>query len=452
MHRALCCLLVLGACQPDPLIGLKPDAALPDDTDAVLQPVPDIRVTPDHLDFGAWLPACSSEPQAVWIENVGNADLDVTSIEVRGGGKLAFAMTGGVPRVLGPSEGIDATITFTPTDEVPYDQPWLEIKSTDADQPVVEVPLRGEGALTTVIEDLFLQEPADAVDVLFSIDGSGSMSDDIAALAQAFDTFITAFVALGLDYHVAVIPADPECPDFLGPVITPQTPDPRAEFTAQATKRPCGGEAAFGATMNALDPARLAGTNAGFLRPAANLAVVAISDEPEQTEGGGPLGCNPPFLSTGCLPVRTYTSWLAGLKGGNAGKVSFSGVVAPKTASLSGLIRCLDVLPAPRYHTAIQQTGGVYGQLCASNLGPFLNHLAKVAAGVDDTFALSRTPLAPDGSDLQVEVGGRSVSPGADDGYTYDPVTNTLSLHGSASPAPGEEVLVTYGASADCSN
>ncbi|MCA9573296.1 MAG: hypothetical protein KC656_35915, partial [Myxococcales bacterium] len=201
---------------------------------------------------------------------------------------------------------------------------------------------------------------------------------------------------------------------------------------------------------NALAPAKLSGPNKDFLRTDANLAVVAISDEPEQTEGQGGGTCSPPFLSFGCLPVNAYVNWLSGLKNGNAGKVSFSGVVAPKTTSLLGLISCLDVLPAPRYHAAIAKTGGVYGQLCSSNLGPFLNHLAKVAAGVDDTFTLSNDPLSTAPGDLTVEVGGVPVPPSATDGYVYDATTNSITLHGSASPEPGVEVVVTYPANGAC--
>jgi hypothetical protein len=406
-------------------------------------PSPEIEVTPTEILFGTWVPECESDPFSFFIKNLGEADLDVSSIELRGVGQLAFAAdTTSV--TLAPLETKEVQLVFTPERIATY-EPFLNVNSNDPDEPTVRVDLSGNGAFAGEHVDVFFQEPADAVDVLWSIDYSGSMSSDIQALGQSFDTFINQFVALGLDFHIAVITADPDCPEFQGPVITPQTPDPVGEFIRQTSLGGCSGEAAFGASMNALDPAMLATTNTNFLRTDANLAVVAISDEPEQTEGGGGglFGINR-------LSVSAYVNFLNGVKAGNPGKVSFSGIVAPRNTSIFGGIfgGCDIVQAAPRYHDAIQRTGGVFGNLCQLDLDPFLTHLAFVAAGIDSRFPLSKDPRTS--QPITVTVGGVTIAENGTNGYTYDAATNEIILHGNAVPDAGEPIEVIYTADASC--
>ncbi len=438
--------LLLGACDPDVKItglGTTPPDELGDDTAAQ---GPDIEVTPSLLDFGAWKPSCTSDPQTVQITNVGVSDLTLTGLEVKGGGKLSFELLDQPTTVLAGAS-VEVPVVFSPKGEAVYDAARLEIASDDPDEPIVDVDLLGEGGHITTVRDEFLQQAADEVDVLFSIDYSGSMSDDIRALGNAFDTFITAFVQLGLDYHIAVITADPDCPEFQGPVITPATADAKAEFIAQTSKGGCFAEAGFGATMNALQPAMLAGTNQDFLRDSANLAVVVISDEPEQTEAPNAiLPCEPPISAAGCLGVQTYVNFLVGLKQNNPGKVTFSGVVGPNRNSF-GLGQCDINFAARRYHNAISQTNGVWGNLCQLDLQTFLTHLASAAGGVSSTFGLSATPEA---NDFEVLVDGQPVPNSPTNGWTYDQASNTITLNGSASPGPGQVVSVAYPAQAAC--
>jgi hypothetical protein len=451
IHLAL--LVVSAACVRD--YGLTkvpetpPPEAIPEDSDPA---PPDIEVTPTMIDFGAWLRGCPSTPQLVHIENVGGSDLLLNRVELAGQGVAAFQMRGR-GHTLAPGESMDVELVFTPGRLATFNQSWVEVGSNDPVDPEVRVDLVGEGAEVALHQDSFVQNPAAAVDVLFSIDNSGSMGDDIAALGAAFDTFINSFLSLGLDFHIAVMTADPDCPNFLGPVITNQTPDAHAEFIRQTQLGACGGEAAFGATMNALAPNQLAGTNAGFLRTDANLAIVALSDEPEQTEGsgGGLFGCDPPVFTGGCLPVNSYVNFLLGLKGGDPSKVTFSGIVAPRTSALLNVFGGCDIaLPAPRYHSAISLTGGVFGNLCQVDLDPFLTHLSLVVAGVSSTFNLSLAPESTAPGDLIVEVGGVQISRGAPDGYLYDPATNSIELLGDAVPEPGQVVTISYEAEGSC--
>lgn len=405
---------------------------------------PDINVYPPLIDFGTWVPNCESDPETFVIENLGDADLTVSEITLKGVGQIAFSKTG-EPAVLAPNESMEVQVVFTPHRVAEYEFPYAEIISDDPDEGQSQVDLRGEGNHNGTAVDEFLQEPADAVDVLFSIDYSGSMSGDIQALGQAFPTFIASFVNLGLDYRIAIVTADPDCPAFQGPIITPQSADPEGEFIRQTTLgSTCGGEAAFGASMNALSSPYIDNQNANFLRADANLAVVAISDEPEQTESGGGL------LGLQRLPVSSYVNFLSGLKGGNLAKVSFSGIVLPRNTGLFSV--CGGPFGgAPRYHDAINRTGGVFGNLCQLNLDPFLQHVSLVAAGVGSTYVLSNTPLSTNPGDIVVEINGSPVAQDSVNGFSYDASTNTVELHGNSIPGGGDTVRVSYPAEGSCS-
>lgn len=448
--RLLITALLLTACERDFSVVKTPEPTVVEPIDTEPLP-PVIQVTPTSLEFGSWLRGCPSTPQTVLIENIGGSDLRVEDLTIEGQGVAAFRLNGR-RGVLAPGESMEARLTFTPGRLATFNQAWVEVSSDDPANPSVRVDLLGEGAEVALHQDSFVQNPAAAVDVLFSIDNSGSMSNDIQALGASFDTFINSFVSLGLDYHIAVMTADPDCPNFLGPVITTQTADPHAEFIRQATSGTCGGEAAFGATMNALSPAQLNGNNAGFLRTDANLAIVALSDEPEQTEsGGGLFGCDPPVFTNGCMPVGTYVNFLYGLKGGDPSKVTFSGIVAPRNTSLLGAFGGCDIaFPAPRYHSAISLTGGAFGNLCQLDLDPFLNHLSLVVAGVNSVFNLSLPPESTAPADLLVEVNGVAIQPGQNNGYTYDATNNAVELHGSAVPQAGQVVSISYQAEGSC--
>lgn len=409
---------------------------------------PEIEVSPGEINFGTWAPHCSSDPRTITIRNVGGGLLEVQDITLEGFGVMDFQLWGGRQRLAG-GESMTADVVFTPQRVANYNQLRVEVDSNDADEPVSRVDLFGESDFNGTRVDSFTGAPTDMIDVLFTLDFSSSMSEDLQDLAAAFPNFIQSFVGLGLNYRIGVITTDPNCAEFRGPVITPQTLNPQQAFIDQTSGGGCGGEAGFGATTNALSPPlSTTGANAGFLRPDANLAVIAISDEPEQTDGGGL--CEPPFMS-GCQPVNQFVNFLTGLKGGDASRVTFSAVVAPRQmGGLGQIASCRMVFGAPRYHDALQATGGVFGDLCQVDFGPFLSHLPSQVAGADYIYTLTRPPLSWWSGDIVVKVDGQLVPENQFNGFTYDPGTNSVSLHGSWQPGAGAAVTVEYPAELTC--
>ncbi len=102
-----------------------------------------LRITPDPLDFGSFDPSTSGS-LALTLANVGNEDIDVSSVAVvNPGSPAAFSIANGawVSGTLRPGEELTVTVTFAPPRFGIY-RGELDIASTDSNN-VVPVSLRG---------------------------------------------------------------------------------------------------------------------------------------------------------------------------------------------------------------------------------------------------------------------------------------------------------------------
>lgn len=444
MARLLALLpLVLAACAEDIRIAPKPDDLPDEDTDdglAVLQP--DITVSPMELRFGIRPPSCDPLEHTITVRNDGEAPLDVTNIRLGGTGRVAYTIDF-TAQSLDPGQEFQATISFQPNNEIPYNGALVEVLSNDPDEPQVDVDLRGEGGPAVFREELFIQEQQSDVDVIWAIDNSCSMSEEVDELNARFPTFIQAFANLGLDFQIAAIPADGNttCATFTE-VIDKNTPDPVTAFTDQTAAilsgqvgASCYGEEGFAATRAALQ------ANPNFLRPDATLAVIAVSDEPEQSGES----------------AQSFVNWLQGRKP-SPNDVSFSAMVGPASGQGGfGFGACpnnshpdADAEAAPRYHAAINRSGGVWGSLCTFDFDPFLRHTSFVAAGLEFRFELTDVPFSFSPAAIDVLVNGQPVDWGLPNGWTFDPDTNSIEFHGTSIPGPGASIVITYPYDEEC--
>ena len=152
------------------------------------------------IDFGGRPKDCPAEPAEVVIRNVGEGDLEVSDIRIEGSGLSAFTTDwDGAPFTLATDETRTLTVGFTPTAWVDYDVA-VEVESNDPDERVVEVEALGFGAQDTMYEQSFVQEYHTDVDVLWVVDNSCSMDEEMQQVATNFASFIDEFVDLGLNY------------------------------------------------------------------------------------------------------------------------------------------------------------------------------------------------------------------------------------------------------------
>lgn len=106
---------------------------------------PEIRVTPNALDFGGVVIG-STETLPLTIENAGNGPLTVSFVDFAYNELSQFAVTApGTPFTLDPGETQDVQISYTPDSTVHSALGILQIDSNDESNPILSVTVSGEG-------------------------------------------------------------------------------------------------------------------------------------------------------------------------------------------------------------------------------------------------------------------------------------------------------------------
>lgn len=405
---------------------------------------PDIVVSPASLDFGGVLRNCPSAPQTLTIENVGDQVLDVYDIAL---GNPHFTVSGwdGAPFQLYGGESVSFEVAFEPAEYTTYTGD-LTVTSNDPDEAEVVVPTEGYGDETALYEEGFVQESFEALDVMWVIDNSGSMDEELDQVRSNFTTFITEFVGLGLDYHLAVITTDMDSPghqgQFQGTFITPDSADPIGEFLAQVNQGASGSgsERGMDAVKAALSEPLISGANAGFLRTDAALATIVLSDEDDSSN----------------IDEASFSSWFSGLKADPA-MVSFNAIVGdPSGPDIWDFGGCSDyaggnLLQAEagdRYIDVAGRTGGIWRSICYSDYEETLAHVSLSSAGMVTEYALSQVPT--NYGLIEVYIDGVQSYYSLLDGWTYESSTNTVTFHGDDIPGPGAYVLFQYPITGEC--
>lgn len=395
------------------------------DPDPDPTPEPDIAFSPATLDFGGLPKDCFTEWQEVTISNEGEGTLEVTDVAFSGDGRSAFIIDAGTPFDLELGEARTVRVRFQPGAWTDYAVD-VDISSNDPDEPLVGPSASGFGAEDVMFEESFVQDTFDSVDVLWVVDNSGSMSDDLQTVSQNFESFIEVFIDLGLDYQMGVITTDMDNPSFsgqlVGPYITSATPDPVATFVDQIDLGSGGSasEVGFEAIQAALSEPLLSTTNAGFLREDAALAAIVVSDEDNSS----------------FLPATDFVSWYEGLKS-DPGLTTFSAI-------------CEDLfISCTKYATAADSTGGITGDIAdQADYPAVLERISLTSAGLTVSFDLANEPS--DLGRMVVEVEGVAVPNGVQDGWTYDASDRAVVFNGDAVPDPGESGLIVYPVAGEC--
>ena len=256
----------------------------------------------------------------------------------------------------------------------------------------MDVLADGTGANEGLITDGFVQSAASTVDVLFVLDNSGSMDDNLNALNNEFPVFINQFVNLGLDYQIGVVSTDMDDPThsgrLQGPIITTSTPDPIAQFASNTDVGTDGSldEKGLDAAYAALSMPLIANENAGLVRPGSLLTVIAISDEPDQSD----------------VDASTMISFLDTYQG-DPTLSSFSIVGGPKTGILPCWRGIFPAAPVPKYWNVANNTGGIHANICNLDMSVILTQLSVVAAGLNQEYVIQGNPTDPSGIEVLVD-------------------------------------------------
>lgn len=353
--------------------------------------------------------------------------------------------------------------------------------------------------------DVFYQKTVRKVDILWVVDNSCSMVTEQSALASNFQTFIGNLTSASppVDYHLGITTVDATSEGgALRPLKTDPSKryiacnangsttcnvaDPVAAFT-QTVQVGTGGSAIekglLAAHLALTDPMKST-TNAGFLRSDAALYVIIISDE-------GDSSCSPlvdlpagttdrtschmsPYCHCGDTTqgygaTDYYVRFFDGLKGyGNSDLTALAAIVAvdqnPFTDSLGDTyLGCTSAdgsrsaFYAPRYIDVATRTGGITTSICDSDYTAALDKLGFAVSGQRRDFPLTRRPVDPTQTPIQVYIQTDPTNPSTrklvpestTDGWTYvlcvnGTFTNVIRFSGSWVPPPQARIDVTY--------
>jgi len=259
-----------------------------------------------------------------------------------------------------------------------------------------------------------------AVDILWVVDDSGSMSDEQKALAYNFDIFIHEFLTKKVDFQMFITTTDATSRKNGRMVGAPGLLTSEAakrnekKFMSDFSKlikvgtRGSGREKGIQTSLSFIDRYSKA-----HLRKDAYLIVVYVSDEEDQSQ----------------KKVDEYLKSIQSHKE-NAGLVKmYSIVTKEKSSSRWETI-------GSRYMEASEKTGGTSAHI-KKDFYSILRDMGGKIVDLTDSFALSGTPY---NNLIEVKVDGKIVSTG----WSYDANSRTLKFSKDSVPNEGALIKVSY--------
>jgi len=309
-------------------------------------------------------------------------------------------------------------------------------------QTVGQVILADPLALASFQTDLFTQSNG-VVDILWIIDDSGSMADERLILGSDFQGFLDELVAIQSNYQIGVTSLNDVDQGQLKQsmsaapglrIITNATTNATAVFQELTTYPLSRLHWDQGLRMGelALTPPNTSpgGTNVGFVRPNAALAVIVVTNGEDGSYG------DPDY----------YTRFYQGVKGAeNERLVTFSTLggdlpngctPAVDVGKLGGMAP-----PATRYADVSFGTGGVVGSICDAD---FAGTLLRIVQALNTLRKVFQLTLIPAPGTLTVTVNGVTIPQDVVNGWQYQASTNSVVFLGAYVPPPGANVQILY--------
>ncbi len=384
--------------------GTAPDATAPL---TATGDAPMLELEPETLDFGEVQTGCHLELELT-LRNVGSAPLQIQDVSLEADSdELSL---GDTPDTVEAGDAQTVTVIYEAQDEY-ADEGLVFVTSDDPLTPVVTVPLAGTGSLGTEVEDEYEQELGNSTDILWVVDNSTSLDLEMESLQGVQALFQDYLNMQGIDYHLAAVTTDDA--SLLGDIVSPgNNGDAFSGFQvvdeAQTTEQ--GLLVGWQALSSPLtDPG---GANDGFLRDAAGLRVIYLSDEEDQSPS----------------TVTDYVTNYQSLKV-NTDHVVLSAIVDPQAGQ--------------RYDQAASMTGGLSEDIWDPNTLNTLANLANLANHLSDTFELSQVPLE---HTVFVEINGLE----ALSGWAFDANLNAVVFEPLSIPQTGDTIVIRYTRVTDC--
>lgn len=294
----------------------------------------------------------------------------------------------------------------------------LALLGCQAEPGVKNIPFAPVKKADKKLDDIFIDAK---IDILFIVDDSGSMSSFQDRLAQNAQLFIDRFFQTKfIDYHIGVTTSSLN--DF-GSVadggrlnvvsglnhVDRNTPDGN-RILAQMMRVGTGGsvtEQFFSIHMQALSQSLTLGSNSGFYRESANLAIFVLTDTEDQSGRG----------------VQEAYDFLLNLKNGREEKLNYvAAIIENPTPGCRGesqppfKIRALADLHKDR---------GYVFSLCKNDYGI---DMAKIAEDLVRAVSTVYLDQLPDVRTITVTYGDMVIPNDPDTGWVYSPEENAIFL------------------------
>ncbi|MCC7384791.1 MAG: choice-of-anchor D domain-containing protein [Deltaproteobacteria bacterium] len=415
--------------------------------------VPDITYFPTKLDFGSVIfrdsggtrSDCSSAVRSMKVYSNGSAPLRIDRLEIDPTGDQYFEVTSVVveqaplpsfnnPFTVPVGEAAEITLQFYPTRSAPPEHLGRLLIHHNASPDPAVVELSGLGAPDGPVSDTFTQLAGPKADILWVIDNSCSMFDEQTRLINNLSGFVGYADSLNSDYQMGVTVTDSRSSEagklrqcWPHPrIISDEYPDREAAFRCTFEVGVTGPylEAGLGAArqalLRAMDDSDPLNPNRGFLRDDASLAIVAMSDEEDQSLESDDL-------------LRDFFFSIKGRS-----RVKVHAIAGPTTEPCVTDIR---IQAGYRYERMARETGGTFHNICLEDWSPVLAALGLNVFTPISEWQLSQAAVP---ASVTVTVDGRPVSWSIVNGFTYDVGTNTVQFHGAAVPGPNQQIDVDY--------
>ncbi|MFT5685159.1 MAG: hypothetical protein ACI8RZ_006108 [Myxococcota bacterium] len=289
--------------------------------------------------------------------------------------------------------------------------------------------------------DLFYQEGANAVDILWVVDDSISMQGEQEQVAEGFRNFIGSLQEEDVDFQLGVVSTDmdlsnPQRGRLLGSpaVLTPDDDyitlfEERVLVGTEGSDKERGLQAAASA---------LIGDSQGLVREDAGLAVIFVSDENDCSDentipdaADGQRCYDEPDVR---VPVQRYIDDLLALKGDQ--RMSVSSIIGPTLSE-----GCGGSWPGLRYESVSERLNGLLGNICDADYIDLMSQIGERITDPIRTFYLEYSPIE---ETLEISVDDEIIEAGVRTGWTYDADLNTISFDGSWVPPFDSSIAIRY--------
>lgn len=296
---------------------------------------------------------------------------------------------------------------------------------------------------------------SNAVDILWSIDSSGSMGEEQANLASGASQFFTTLNQAGIDYRLAVNTHDSDdckqlrtLSDATTRYIDKNTPDAISEWAALASPgtSDSSNETGFYCTREV--------DLTGFDRPNAKNLIVMVSDEPENETADENIYISSDYTARDFTDYKNFflgtgSTYFAISGTGNYVRNTFSDPANNYYSTPSEFCSGEggSAVGGGHFKEIAKLTGGSSASICAdaSSWTVVFDEIIKAASGLASQFALKQVPIP---STVVVKVNGNEVvrdtthQNGFDLVYSVD--GTTVVFYGNALPTANQKVDVSY--------